>query len=1178
MKKIYKIITLSLTILFTSLSLIQPVQVGYNLEEAKAFNLVTYIPCNWWGDNGKKIANVVFTDYWRYVMYSKSSTNESDHASTNWLNQLLKFSGYEIGSKSASDPFTKFGLAGLKFTSYTGEWKYYKVDPCSDDENQTPTSTNFGQFYEDRKDPLTTYSERHATTDIRTIEFNVDAAFFRTSAIHKAIWDNVSNIFLTLSKIIVAILLSLVSIAMSDLANTLGIGKEVQINMVSRLYKGLFLPFLTIAWTASGVYILYFGIIKRQYRQSLIGGIVKPLLATILGIVVGVRPELAQLPSRLSVMVQAVVVGAMTEHIAGDGSTSLCEVSRSKTVEATKKNRKTGVTDTVKGVDEDQAELDNQSDLMKQAIGCRIWAEYIFKPFVIGQFGTAYDKLEKLDNKNAEWVKEPEVKLGKKTIKNWGLLQVSSMSGNHTPIDGLFTANVNGVSKDWYRIVDALSNYDDEVEGKIEGGAGGSGGGAGGGGGDSSGANGDWTQKGTKAYEIAETTFKILTEKYGLSGKAAAGILGNIQAESDFNTSLVEAENGQNYSERGYGLFQFTPGTKYLNSPYYKKNASLKQEIENQIDFVMASEFQNGEYRKYLSNMQSWFGMQAGGIEALFDSPTEVDSMLAFFSVYERGAVGPTMHRGRREEAARLANKTFNSKNIKADKSKWPNDKGGGGAGGGGSSSGSSSTSSDGNSRLIFKQKYYPPLKEWDYWVGNHQGHRLGYSLILIFMTILGSIGPLAFALLTSVYSLGLTILCMLAPAFLIFGAWGGKGNNILMQYLGSIVATFMKKIVCSVLLVLSIIISTATIQMLNEVGFMKALLFMTICTFALYKNRNKIMEKAAQINLPQLNTASAAEVGKKAVQAGTGAVKYTGKISASAVSGGIGAKKNKGSFKSGAKAAVKNTLKNDLLRSKYGRLGDRTVKAMQAKEREKLHREHLDNEWKRATGRDDEIENGSGINENNIPPQEKHICMTCGTEIGPGEQYYMDEFGNTYCSVCATLQDNFTDFDGFVHQESDNYVPNEKHKMTGKEGKVITYKNQDGEYTTQKVTHLDQKDITYSMDLPGDFKGNREAIIQRIKESLALVQNDINNAKEEDIPLSEAFIPNTLYGFVNPADLQNAIISKNHDLYKSIMTEGWRKWYTTQAQRYGKLSNEDLNRDLDEIGEDILKQENKSE
>ena len=1162
MKKLYKIITLSLSVLFTSFTLFQPIKTAYNIEEAKAWDVATHIACNWAGivgkeKEGKEIARIAFTDYWRHVTLSKSSTNESDHASTNWLNQLLKFSGYEIGSKSASDPFTKFGLAGLKFTSYTGEWKYYKVDPCESDENQTPTSTNFGEFYEGRKDPLTTFAERHAATDIRTIEFNRDGGYIRFVAIHKAIWDNISNIFLTLSKVIVALLLSLVSIAMSDLANTLGIGKDVQINMVSRLYKGLFLPFLTIAWTASGIYILYFGIIKRQYRQSLIGGIVKPLLATILGIVIGVRPELAQLPSRLSVMIQAVVVGAMTEHISGDGSTSLCEVSRSKTVEANKKTRKTGVTDTVKGIDEDQAELTNQSDLMKQAIGCRIWAEYLFKPFVIGQFGEAYDKLEKLDNKNAEWVKEPEVKLGKKTIKNWGLLQVSSMSGNHTPIDGLFTANVNGVSKDWYTIVDALSNYDDEVDGKIDGGSGGGG---------SGGSSGSGRAPNAEAFikEFGEAAKKIGDE----SGLYASIILAQAALESGWGSKLSGTYNyfgikcfgsdcsGPLTTQEFYG-----GGGPTTIKDSFKNFKSAEDGFEGYAHFILG----RGAGADFTGSMKKNASSPEAAITAIKNAgyataPTYVSQIMDIINTYD---------------LTRFDTKNKEPKNPSKYPIEW---KGGAGGSGGGSGSSDSSGSSDGKTRYIFKQKYYPPLKQWDYWVGNHQGHRLGYSLILIFMTILGSIGPLAFALLTSVYSLGLTILCMLAPAFLIFGAWGGKGNSILMQYLGSIVATFMKKIVCSVLLVLSIIISTATIQMLNEVGFMKALLFMTICTFALYKNKDKVLEKISQINLPQLNTAPAAEVGKKAVQMGTGATKYTGKLSASAIAGGIGAKKNKGSFKEGAKAAVKNTLKNDLLRSKYGRLGDRTVKSMQAKEREKLHREHLDNEWKRATGRDDEIENGSGINGNNIPPEEKHICMTCGTEIGPGEQYYMDEFGNTYCSVCATLQDNFTDLDSFVHQESDNYVPNEKHKMTGKEGKVITYKNQDGEYTTQKVTHLDQKNVTYSMDLPGDFEGNREALIQRIKESLALVQNDINNAKEEDIPLSEAFIPNTLYGFVNPADLQNAIISKNHDLYKSIMTEGWRKWYTTQAQRYGKLSNEDLNRDLDEIGEDILKQENQSE
>lgn len=1156
MKKLYKILALSLTVLFTSFTLFQPIKTSYNIEEAKAWDVGTYIACNWLGDNGKSLAKVMFTDYWRYVTLSKSSTNESDHASNNWLNELLKLSGYEIGSESASDPFTKFGLAGLKFTSYTGEWKYFKVDPCDSNENQTPTSTNFGEFYEGRKDPLTTFAERHATQDIRTIEFNRDGGYIRFVAIHKAIWDNISNIFLTLSKVIVALLLSFVSIALSDLTTTLGIGKDVQVNIVARLYKGLFLPLLTMAWVGSAIYILYFGIIKRQYRQSLIGGIVKPILATILGIVIGVKPELAQLPSKFSVMIQAVVVGAMTQHISGDGSTNLCEVSRSNTVKPTKQPSKPGVTNTNQGVDADEAELTNQSDLMKQAIGCRIWAEYLFKPFILAQFGESYDKLEKLENKNSDWVKEPEVKLGKKTIKNWGLLQVSSMSGNHTPIDGLFTANVNGVSKDWYRIVDALSNYDDEVEAKIEGGGSGSGGGSGGASGMSPNAEEFIKKYGPIAKKIADE-----------SGLYASVMLAQAGLESGWGNSLSAKNNFF-----GIKCFNSDCGSPTSTTENYGGvNVGIKASFQNfkspedgfegYAHFILG----RGAGADFTGGMKKKSSTPEAAITAIKNSGYATDP----------GYIGKITGLINQYNLAQYDTKNKEPKDPKKYPVEWNNPSGGGGSGGG-SSSGGSSGSSDGKTRNVFKQKYYPPLNLWDYWVGNHQGHRLGYSLILIFMTILGSIGPLAFALLTAVYSLGLTILCLLAPAFLIFGAWGGKGNSILMRYLGSIVSTFMKKIVSTVLLVLSIIISTAAIQMLNQVGFMKALLFMVICTFALYKNRNKIIEKVSQINLPQLNTSQASTVGKKAVQMGTGAAKSTAKISASAVAGGIGAKKNKGSFKEGAKAGIKNTLKNDLLRTRYGRLSDRTMKSIQAKDRETLQHNHLDNEWRRATGIGSESEND--YNEMNIPPQEKQICMTCGTEIGPGEQYYMDEFGNTYCSVCATLQDNFTDFDSFIYQDSDNYVPNKKYKMTGKDGQVITYKNADGEYTTQKVNYLDQKNIVYSMNLNDDFAGNRDAIKQRIKESLALVQNDINNAEEENIPLSEAFVPNTLYGFVNTADLQEAIISKNNGAYKDIMTEGWRRWYKTQAQRYGNLSREDLSKDLDEIGEDILKHENESE
>ena len=183
-------------------------------------------------------------------------------------------------------------------------------------------------------------------------------------------------------------------------------------------------------------------------------------------------------------------------------------------------------------------------------------------------------------------------------------------------------------------------------------------------------AGGDWTTEGSKQYQIAKTLFEVLTKDFGLSGTAAAGWLGNVQAESDFTPSMVEAENGQNYSGRGYGLFQFTPGEKYLGSSYYKKGASLEEEIKNQVSFVMDSEFKNGEYRSYLPNAQSWFGISASGIEDIFDQKDPEKSTLIFFAVYERGDIAQ-MHRERRVNAAKKANELFNKDNIQADKSKW---------------------------------------------------------------------------------------------------------------------------------------------------------------------------------------------------------------------------------------------------------------------------------------------------------------------------------------------------------------------------------------------------------------------------------------------------------------------------------------------------------------------------
>lgn len=184
-------------------------------------------------------------------------------------------------------------------------------------------------------------------------------------------------------------------------------------------------------------------------------------------------------------------------------------------------------------------------------------------------------------------------------------------------------------------------------------------------------AGGNWLVEGTEEYKVAEAVYKILTEVYGLSGTSAAGVMGNIQSESGFAANSVEAENGQNYSGRGYGLYQFTPGEKYLNSPLYKKGAPLLEEVKNQTEFVFADEFRNGKYVDFLPNGQKWFGIQANSIDDVFDQNDVEKATLLWFAIYERGSI-PHMHRERRLTAAKKANEVFNKSNAKADKSKWP--------------------------------------------------------------------------------------------------------------------------------------------------------------------------------------------------------------------------------------------------------------------------------------------------------------------------------------------------------------------------------------------------------------------------------------------------------------------------------------------------------------------------
>lgn len=166
-----------------------------------------------------------------------------------------------------------------------------------------------------------------------------------------------------------------------------------------------------------------------------------------------------------------------------------------------------------------------------------------------------------------------------------------------------------------------------------------------------SGATGDWTKKGTDAYKTAEQIFKYWPEKHGFSGAASAGIVGNVAGAEDQSMKLDQKEVGGS----GGGLYQFTPYTKYLESPKSDKSWS----VENQSDVVYDLELKNDAIKAYgLHLTTAQFGQ--------LDDPAKAAE------AWERGYERPRADLAAktlptRQAAAQKAYEMFGGANIKAN-------------------------------------------------------------------------------------------------------------------------------------------------------------------------------------------------------------------------------------------------------------------------------------------------------------------------------------------------------------------------------------------------------------------------------------------------------------------------------------------------------------------------------
>lgn len=205
---------------------------------------------------------------------------------------------------------------------------------------------------------------------------------------------------------------------------------------------------------------------------------------------------------------------------------------------------------------------------------------------------------------------------------------------------------------------------------------------------------GDWMKEGTETNKVMKQMFKIMTEEYGISGAAAAGILGAISMESHFVPDIAEMTTtpirfGMNSKTPpasmntadaggGGGLFQFTPYTKFCNGDFWSKPNSESGGgwyPENQIAAAWNEAILSGSWSSFAANVPRMYDKTTKyTTEEAFLSNTDdpAGACEAWAYVYERGAkwaFAQTIEQ-RKANAIKI-NEYLNKGNIPADKSKW---------------------------------------------------------------------------------------------------------------------------------------------------------------------------------------------------------------------------------------------------------------------------------------------------------------------------------------------------------------------------------------------------------------------------------------------------------------------------------------------------------------------------
>lgn len=492
-------IALAVALLFLAAGPLKAASV--HADEKEGFDPIRWSMCVWGDDSlPATMYQVTQSSDLQFETRSKSTMNFGTDRVDNGLNAIMQLFGpdyvevnkevigrvtnaeykdkkddeeeLEFNSGPQVNPFDRFGVAGLKFTGYTGEWKHVIIDAC--DPKKDPVDPKSNLYYDDRLEPRSTWEDISKSEDIRTQQFSKGLP----SQYGQAIGNVLANWVFIIPKSTVVLTVALINFSFADVGEKLGVvdllvGKDGQDGVFTTVFESLYIPLLATVMLIFAAWIIVVGMWQQRARAALMG-VLRSFLMILVAFVIAANPgPVINAPNSIAVMFQSMILSSMDRSLESQGELCNTDIGAVET--------KIDTSDS----DDDQETLAEAAGNIRSVVGCTFWQMFLVTPWAESQWGTDWNNLwvkdkipdwapedsDSLKNTNDDMVGDAAVPLGDgKFVHNWAIFQISAQTDAHSPIgdDGGVPKYSSGVSTDWWRIVDATSNYQ-EVKVKVDG-------------------------------------------------------------------------------------------------------------------------------------------------------------------------------------------------------------------------------------------------------------------------------------------------------------------------------------------------------------------------------------------------------------------------------------------------------------------------------------------------------------------------------------------------------------------------------------------------------------------------------------------------------------------------------------------------------------------------------------